>query len=473
MHLAQVLLVAIFAVAGGAKLLDRAGTRKAVVDFGAPERFAGPLALLLPIAELTVAGLLLARPTVVAGTIGALALLVLFSGAIGLSLARGHAPNCHCFGQLGSAPASWKTLVRNVVLCGLAAFVLVMNGREPPFNAVAWISRLGGAELLALVVGVVAALLLTVGVSAFLTLLRSYGRVLVRLERVEAALEAAGIRLPRDVEVPELGLRPGTPAPAFAATDDAGRAVSLEHLLAPGVPVLLLFMSAQCGPCKDLFPIAAEWQRAHADKLAIVVAIDGRLQEVRAATDEFNLRSVLVDTDTTVYRAYQGSGTPSAVLINADGTIGSWVAPGRDLIDRLVTQAVTTIPVGAPAPALELLSLNGERVSLATFRGRETLLLFWNPGCGFCQAMRDNILAWEKSANGQTVRLAVISSGDAESARAEGFRSPVFLDEDSAVSAAFGVNGTPMAVRLDADGRVASQIVAGSDAVLALTNGRA
>lgn len=467
------LLVAIFAVAGAAKLFDRIGTRKAVVDFGAPERFAGPLALLLPIAELTVAGLLLSGSTVVAGAIGALALLMLFSGAIGLSLARGRTPHCHCFGQLGSAPASWKTLVRNIGLGGLAVFVLVVNRGEPHYSAVAWISRLEGAEVLALVVGVIAAVLLTVGASAFLTLLRSYGQVLVRLERVEAALAAQGVRLSPDAEVPELGLKPGTQAPLFTAPDATGQVVSLEHLLAPGVPVLLLFMSSQCGPCKELLPVAAEWQRVHADRLTIVVAIDGGLQEVRAATDEFKLRNVLLDADTNVYRTYQASGTPSAVLIDANGTIGSWVAPGRDLIERLVTQALANIPVGAPAPALELQSLNGERVSLATFRGHETLLLFWSPSCGFCREMRDRILAWEKSANGQTVRLAVISSGDEESTRAEGFRSPVFLDKDSAVGAAFGVNGTPMAVRLDADGRVASQVVAGSEAVLVLVNRRA
>ena len=51
---ARVLLAAVFAVAGAAKLRDRPGTRQAVVDFGAPERLAGPLAVLLPLAELEI-----------------------------------------------------------------------------------------------------------------------------------------------------------------------------------------------------------------------------------------------------------------------------------------------------------------------------------------------------------------------------------------------------------------------------------
>lgn len=56
------------------------------------------------------------------------------------------------------------------------------------------------------------------------------------------------------------------------------------------------------------------------------------------------------------------------------------------------------------------------------------------------------LLAWEKSSNGQTQRLVVISSGDVQSTRAEGFRSTVLLDEAPSVGAAFGANGTPMAI---------------------------
>ena len=53
------------------------------------------------------------RRTALAGAVGALALLLLFSGAVALALSRGHEPECHCFGQLHSAPAGredarWK-----------------------------------------------------------------------------------------------------------------------------------------------------------------------------------------------------------------------------------------------------------------------------------------------------------------------------------------------------------------------------
>ena len=51
--------------------------------------------------------------------------------------------------------------------------------------------------------------------------------------------------------------------------------------------------------------------------------------------------------------------------------------------------------LGAPAPAIRLRGLDERWVALEQFRGQDTLVLFWNPGCGFCQRMRDDVKAWE------------------------------------------------------------------------------
>jgi len=475
---ARILLSTVFAVAGVTKLADRAGTRAAVVEFGAPDRLAGPLALLLPLAELTVAGLLLFPASAVAGTVGALALLLLFTASIAVNLARGRTPDCHCFGQLHSAPASWRTLVRNGILSAVALCALAASLAEPDRSAVAWIGQLDASEILALTVAAAALVVLAVGGSAFLSLLRSYGQVLVRLERIEAALEEAGIEVGVPAEMRQAGREPGTPAPAFEVSSVAGEAVSLDILLALGRPLLLLFTSPSCGPCKGLLPTAAEWQREHADELTIVFASDGAPEDVRVEAEEFELEHVLLDQDLSLYRAYHATGTPSGLLIASDGTIGSWVAGGSEWIEHLVAQALDRpaddhrLPVGAEAPALELSSLDGESVSLATFQGGHTLLLFWNPACGFCRAMYDDLIAWESSANGVTPRLVIVSSGDEASTRAEGFSSLVLLDKSYEAGAAFGADGTPMAVIVGADGRVASEVVAGAEAVFDLANGK-
>src|SRR3954453_4768382 len=122
--IARLLLAGVFVVAGVTKLRDRAGSQKAVADFGVPSVLAPALGILLPLAELVVAGSLMPTATAWWGALGALVLLLLFVVGIAVNLARGRKPECHCFGQLHSAPAGWKTLARNGVLAAVAGFIL-------------------------------------------------------------------------------------------------------------------------------------------------------------------------------------------------------------------------------------------------------------------------------------------------------------------------------------------------------------
>ena len=473
---ARLLLVAVFAVAGIAKLTDRTGTREGIVGFGVPARMAGTAAVLVPVAELAVAALLLPAATAVYGSLGALVLLVLFSGAIAWNLARGRTPDCHCFGQLGSAPAGGRTLARNGVLAGCAVVALAGSLAEPALSPVAWLGDLEPAELVAVTVGVAALIVLALGAVAFVSVMRSYGRVLLRLERVEAALTEAGIEVAPGEDMPRQGLQPGTPAPWFVAASPDRTGLSLDDLLAPGLPLLLLFTTPNCGACAALLPDAARWQREHADALTIAFASSDLAEAVAAEARELGLSNVLADEAGELAASFQAVGTPSAVLIAADGTVSSWLATGGDEIEMLLEAAVRPsandagLPVGSEAPDVELESLDGEPLKTSTLHGRDTLYLFWNPECGYCRAMHEDILAWEGQGNDITPRLVVVSSGDRESSAAEGFRSIVLLDTEFAAGSAFGADGTPMAVLVGDDGRLASPVVAGADAVLELAN---
>lgn len=461
---ARIVLAAVFAVAGIAKLADGPGTRKAIEEFTGAKRLVSPLAVVLPLVELAMAALLLPATTAVVGAAGAFALLALFTVAIAVSLARGRAPECHCFGQLHSAPASGRTLARNATLLAVAGLALAA-GREGSLSAVAWIGRLDATALVALAAGLAVVGLVVGGSLAFLSLLRSYGQVLVRLDRLEQVLAAHGLKVeraePQPEPEPEFGLAPGTTAPAIAG---------LNELLAPGRPVLLLFVSPHCGPCKTLLPRAAAWQLEHAAVLTVAFAVDGTPEEIRAEVAEHELVRVLRDDGRTLYAAFQANGTPSAVLISADGRIASWVASGPDAIERLVRRALVPppgLPVGAVPPDIELNVLDGKPLRLNTLRGRDTLLLFWSPSCGFCRTMRGRLRDWETTAHGSP-RLVVVSSGREDETRAEGFSSTVVLDSTLAVGNAFGAAGTPMAVLLDRAGRVSTPLAAGEHAVFSL-----
>ena len=127
----RTLLAAVFVLAGVTKLLDPSGSRQALVNFGVPVRLGPSIGLLLPLAELVIAVALIPRPTAWWGALGAFTLLSLFVVGISVTLVRGKAPDCHCFGQLYSEPVGRSTLLRNIALAALAGFVL-WQGREDP-----------------------------------------------------------------------------------------------------------------------------------------------------------------------------------------------------------------------------------------------------------------------------------------------------------------------------------------------------
>jgi thiol-disulfide isomerase/thioredoxin len=102
------------------------------------------------------------------------------------------------------------------------------------------------------------------------------------------------------------------------------------------------------------------------------------------------------------------------------------------------------------------------------FRGHETLVLFWNPGCGFCQRMLPDLKRWEDAETPGVPRLVVVSTGEVEANRAMGLRSPLVLDDGFAAGRAFGAGGTPSAVLVVAAGRIASPVAVGAQAVMAL-----
>ena len=142
----RILLAAVFAVAGIAKLRDLEGSRAAMRDFGVPRRLAPIAGVALPLLELAVAVALVPTTTARWAALVALLLLLAFIAGIARALRRGESPDCHCFGQLHSEPVGPATLVRNAVLAALALFVVV----EAPGTALDdWVAARSAAELVA------------------------------------------------------------------------------------------------------------------------------------------------------------------------------------------------------------------------------------------------------------------------------------------------------------------------------------
>ena len=474
--IARLLLALVFVIAGVAKLADRAGSRQAIADFGAPISIVAPLGVFLPLAELAVAAALIPSITAWWGALGALALLLLFAAGIGINLARGHRPDCHCFGQLHSAPAGWSTMARNGGLAAVAAFVLWQGYEEPGPSGLSWPGSLTAAQLVLLIGGVVVLALLVAQWWVLMHLLRQNGRLLTRLEALEGEHAAGIAELARNESRSPAGLPVGAPAPAFELPSLGGQALTLDSLRASGRPVMLLFTDPDCEPCTALLPEIGRWQRDYADEVTLSLISRGDPEENRAKSAEHGVEHVLLQRDWEVADAYLVDGTPSAVLVSPEGAINSPLALGSEAVEALAARAVgapgPNVPigkkVGEPAPPLKLPDLSGKSIELSDFRGSETLVLFWSPECLFCKEMLDDLRSFEANSPVGAPKLLVVSTGTVEANRGMGLRSPVVLDEGFSVQQAFGAPGTPSAVLVDAEGNIATHVAVGPPEVLEL-----
>jgi peroxiredoxin len=257
-----------------------------------------------------------------------------------------------------------------------------------------------------------------------------------------------------------------------------------------------------------MLPEVGRWQGEREDKLTVALVSRGKPEENETKAQEHGLKNVVLQKDWEVSEAYRVSGTPSAVLIAAEGTIASPVAGGVEAIEDLAARAVGERPqfpiqqpqaqgrpcpncgkvhpngngsqqavpakvkVGEPAPEVKLVNLDGKTVELKDFRGQETLVLFWNPGCGFCQQMLPDIKELEASPREDAPKLLFVSGGTEEANRQMKLTSTVVLDQQFAVGRAFGASGTPSAVLVDAKGNVASEVAVGAPGVLELAGKR-
>lgn len=325
-------LAAAFVMAALGKLSDRDGSRRAVQRFGVPAAFAGGVGVGLPLVELAIAGGLVVRASAALAAIAAASLLVLFCAGILRLLARGEQPDCHCFGAIGSAPVGRGTLVRNLVLLGLAGFVAVAtwNGAGAGISGV--VIDPGAA---ALVLGVVVVL----NVAFSWQLFQQNGRLLERVSDLEAARQ-------RSVDDGD-SLAVGDPAPAFALPDLDGRTVSLGDLLRGGRGAVLVFTDPACGSCNPLLPALGRIRQEHETPVAVISR--GPWADNHAKAQEHGIAPLLLQEDFEVAERYRVFGLPGAVLVDAAGRIASPRAAGA--------QAVGELLEAAAAPVLSVLAV--------------------------------------------------------------------------------------------------------------------
>lgn len=319
-------LALVFLAAAAGKLTDRAGTVAALRGFRVPQPLLRAGAVLLPLVEALIAAALLVRPAARGGAIGALVLLGCFVAAITWAMARGEAPDCHCFGQLHSEPAGPSTLVRNGLLAALAVLVLI----EAPGRS---LGQLTGEDIALLALSVLA----SGAAGASVTLWRENRR-----------LRSAPAQRRRPMVD---GLPAGSPAPDLNLLTLEGEAVSLRSLMSGVRPAALVQVSPKCGPCRAFLPELTRWRRTLAHGIDVIPVSSGPLEDNRAFAAEHALQTLYVDPGEELSTAYRVRPTPSAVLIDEQARIAAAPAAGAAAIEALIRLGLERrqTPAGSPA----------------------------------------------------------------------------------------------------------------------------
>jgi uncharacterized membrane protein YphA (DoxX/SURF4 family)/thiol-disulfide isomerase/thioredoxin len=318
--LARLALTVVFGTAGSTKLLDLPASRDTVEAFGLPRAFARAGGTLLPFAELATAVALLPLASARWAAVAAIVLLIVFSGGVAVALAQGRTPDCNCFGQVSSAQISWRTLARNSAFLALAGFAA---WKAPGASLTRWTTDRSAADLVA----ALAVTALAFAIVAALHFQRTVTSLRDSLERAGAASPAPAV---------------GAPAPPLALPTIDGAPVTLDSLRARGLPVLLVFANPICGPCRQLLPELARWSGVLADRLTIALVESGAgdgdvvAAQVREAGDLL----ALVEPGFDVSTAYGVFQTPTAFLVDPDGTVARGPTAGAAAIERLVRGAL-------------------------------------------------------------------------------------------------------------------------------------
>jgi peroxiredoxin len=329
--------------------------------------------------------------------------------------------------------------------------------------------------------------LLLVGVLSMawslLHVLRQHGRLLLRLEALEARVDAGEGAVP--AEHGPAGLLPATPFPPFRLPSLDDGEVELDQFR--GERLLLVHWSPDCGYCRQIAPDLAGLQETlRKRKTELVLVSYGSREANRALLEEHGLTCrVLLQPD--------GATVEGFAHMDEKGRIAKPVAVGaRDVPDlaahaagrrgRLQTERPISesrieregLKAGTAAPRFELPDLAGGKVSLAEQRGRPVLLVFSDPDCGPCEELLPELARLHRERPNDGLAVVMVSRGGLEEnrrkAEAFGIEFPVVLQSGWKLSKKYGIFATPVAFLVNEEGVIEREVARGRSEILSLAD---
>jgi peroxiredoxin len=155
---------------------------------------------------------------------------------------------------------------------------------------------------------------------------------------------------------------------------------------------------------------------------------------------------------------------PLIVVVAALATGAALITFNRSTSMVSVTGGVAA--VGHPAPAFSTWDLNGEKVSLADFKGRPVLITFWATWCTACQAELPAVQRLRDGNQTEGLTVLAVNYRETDNGRMRAYLSGLHvdleavIDPDATIASAYGVDvGLPVVVLLDRSGTVAQVLV--------------
>ena len=135
------------------------------------------------------------------------------------------------------------------------------------------------------------------------------------------------------------GLPLGERAPDFTVTGLDGRELSLAGFL--GQPLLFIFGSSDCAPCRALIPDLNLFARERAGELRVLFLSRGAPEEARRFADETGVQGpVATHPDQRLPDRYKARVTPFAFLVDGEGVIrAKGLTNNRDHLEMLLRMA--------------------------------------------------------------------------------------------------------------------------------------
>lgn len=127
------------------------------------------------------------------------------------------------------------------------------------------------------------------------------------------------------------------------------------------------------------------------------------------------------------------------------------------------------LATGDPAPDFTLPTLKGNAVRLSGLRGEVVAVHFWAEQCRFCEGEMRWLQSTYQALHPQGFELLAVNAGQ-DRATAQGFVDrvevityPTLLDEESEVTARYGVRVLPTTILVDREGIVRHKIIGESE----------